>query len=218
MTKKIIARICLIALLTLLGLAVAAGITFLYGDGAEEIYIGSETLAFAPVYNRDGSWFHGRLQIGYRPGILLLEHVIIMLLLIFLCRFMDFVSMILKMSGRFGVCLDLAMAATAARVVNVLSRKYTLDYVYIAPLHGTYDLIDFYIGISVAIMLAWGIVCEVKFLRLKKRATEGMNFMRRMRWELIFTGNACRAAFLPAKRWSEIQKEYGYFMTAEDFL
>lgn len=209
-TRRIGGRICFIAFFTVLALSVAACIVFIYGEQVEEIYIGGDSLAFAPVYNRSGSWLHGRLKLGYRPDILFVEHVCTLFLLWFLARFTDFVSLMLGMSKNWSMCEDLAIAATMVRLINVLLGRYTLDYIYIAG-RGTYDLVDFYLGISILIMCVWAVLGEMRTLRLKKRATQGMNFWQRMRWELVFTGNACRAAFISTAKWWEIQEHHEYY-------
>lgn len=205
-------RICRIAVLTFLGLAVAAVILGIYGERVEEVFIGSPSLAFAPVYNRNGSWMHGRLKIGYRPEILMAEHVITLLLLCYLSRFIDYISMILGMSRSWGICMDLGIAATLARLINVIAKRYTLDYIYIRRMHATYDLVDFYLGIGILIMLVWVFLCEIRVFRLKKQATQGLGFRARMRWELVFTGNACRAVFMPREGWEDIRERYGYYL------
>lgn len=208
MTRKLSARICFIIDLTLLSFAVVAVILLLCGERAEEICVGGDILAFAPVYNRSGSWFHARLGIGYRPDILLLEHVISMLLLVYLSRFMDFTATVLKINTLWSRCLDFGMAATLVRLITALFGRYTLNYIYIAPLRSTYDLPDLYLGVSLAVLLIWAVWCEVRYLRLKKSATRGMGFAKRMKWELLFTGNVLKAAILPAARWEEIRRPY----------
>lgn len=208
-TRRIGGRVCFIAFFTLSALAIASYIIILYGEQAEKIYIGGDSLAFAPVYNRSGSWLHGRLKLGYRPDILFLEHVISLFLLLFLARFTDFISMIFGMSRRWSLCEDLAIAATLVRLINVILGRYTLDYIYVAR-WGTYDLVDFYLGISFLILCVWAVLGEIRMLRLKKYATQGMNFWQRVRWELVFTRNACRAAFISTAKWKEIQERYAY--------
>lgn len=205
-------RVCFIAFFTLLALAVIASILFLYGEQVEEIYIGNDALAFAPVYNRSGSWLHGRLNLGYRPDILFLEHVVTLFMLWFLSRFTDFFSMVFGMSRRWSLCEDLATAATLVRLINVIRGRYTLDYVYIGCLNATYDLVDFYLGISIFILCIWMVLAEIRTFRLKKQATRGMNFRERMRWELVLTGNACRAPFIRTAKWREIQDRYEYHL------
>ncbi len=210
--RKIKGRICFIALFTLLALAIVECILFLYDGHVEEIHIGNDFLAFAPVYNRSGSWLHGRLNLGYRPDILFAEHMITLFILWFLSRFTDFISMILGMSRRWSLFVDLTTAATLARLINVIRGKYTLDYVYIGCLHATYDLVDIYLGIGLLFLCIWVTLAEIRTFRLKKQVTRGMSFWGRMRWELVLTGNACRAPFIRTAKWKEIQDRYEYHL------
>lgn len=206
-TRRIGGRICLIAFFALLAFAVAVGIECFYGEQVEEIYIGNQFLAFAPVYNRSGSWLHGRLHIGYRPDILFLEHTITLGLLLFLSRFTDFISLVLGMSRNWSICEDLAIAATLVRLINACLGRYTLDYIYIAG-RATYDLVDFYLGVSLLLICIWAVWGEIRTLRLRKKATQGMSLGQRMKWDIVFTGNACRAAFISTSKWREIQERY----------
>lgn len=209
-------RICFITFFALLALAVAEIVIFRYGERVEDIYIGSDFLAFEPVYNRSGSWLHGRLKLGYRPDILFLEHAVTLFLLWFLSRFTDFISMILGMSRRWSLFEDLATAATLVRLINVIRGRYTLDYIYINPLHATYDLVDIYLGISLFFLCVWMVLAEIRTLRLKRQAAQGMSFGGRMKWELVLTGNACRAPFMSSAKWKNIQDRYEYHLKEKE--
>lgn len=213
--RQLIPRAVLICGLTLLGLAVAEVILLLAGEQAESIRFGNRYLAFAPVYNRSGSWFHGRLQIGYRPGLLLAEHVFTLFLLWFLSRFMAWMNLALGMKQIWICGVDFGIAATIARLITVLCGRYTLDYIYLSWSHSTYDLMDFYIGFALICIVLWCILCEMRMLRLKRESCSGMNFWQKMKWELIFTGNAFKAPFVPAKHWEGLLEQYGYHLEAD---
>lgn len=212
--KRLAKRAIRICVLTLLGLAVAESILLLAGEQAEEIRFGNKYLAFAPVYNRSGSWFHGRLQIGYRPCLLLAEHILTLGMLWFLSRFMAWMNFVLGMR-QFWICgVDFGIAATLARLITVLCGRCTLDYIYLSWFHGTYDVIDFYLGLTLLCIVLWCIPCEMRFLRLKK-ASAGKSFGQKMKWELTFTGNALKAPFIPAKHWEGLKEKYGYHLEAD---
>lgn len=209
-SKKRIMRIVRICLFTLLGLAVAEGTLLVFGERVEEIYYGGKSIAFAPVFNRDGTWFHSRLQIGYRPALQLAENCVTLCLLWYLYRFIAWMGTAMKVDERWLYGVELSIAGTLARLVNVLRRQLTLDYIYIGRLRSTFDLIDFYLGISLVLMLFWLLLCEVRYLKVRKRETAGMDFWRKTKWALVFTGHAARAAFLPAKSWGAIIAEHRY--------
>lgn len=208
-------RAVLICVLTLMGLAVAEGILLFAGDRVESIRFGNRYVMFAPVYNRSGSWFHGRLQIGYRPEILLAEHVLTLGLLWFLSRFMAWMNLALGIRTFLTCGVDFGIAATFVRFITVACGRYTLDYVYLSWFHSTYDLVDFYIGILILCIVLWCIPCEVRWLRLKKKAAAGMNLRQRMKWELIFTGRALKAPFIPEKHWKGLLETYGYYLETD---
>lgn len=194
----------ILGLLIGVGFAIVAGIQILYGDGAESVYIGNDSIALAPVYNRNGSWLHGRLDIGYHSAMLLAEGIVSLTLLLFSIRFIIYLNSIFQMRNTW-LCFTYFFFATAiARIINVLAGQYTLDYLYISVFHATYDLFDFYLGIGLLIALLWCVFAEMKYHRLKKNSTRGMNLWQKLRWELAFTGKALKASCLPRDRWDKL--------------
>ncbi len=193
----------LTSLLILLGFAVVIGIHAVYGDTLEEVSIGSGQFAFAPVYNRGGSWLHEKLDLGYRPGLLLAEGVVTLLACVFCIRFVGFLNWALGLKPGWDCWMYVMLSTAIARILQVLSGQYTLDYIYIKALHGTFDLFDFYLGIGLVGMVIWVLWAEVRYYRLKKRVTAGMGFFQKLKWELSFTGKALQAVFMPKARWGE---------------
>ncbi len=200
-------QLLLTCLLVIIGFSVVTGIHVVYGDTLEEVFIGNQWLAFKPVYNRDGSWLHGRLNVGYRPGLLLAEGILTLFAGVFCIRFMGFFNYVIQLSSVWSCWLYVMLSTTIARIIQVLAGQYTLDYIYIGVMHGTFDLFDFYLGIGLAGLMVWVVLAEIKYRRLRKACTEGMRFWQRLKWEFSFMGRTFQAAFLPRARWDSLKGE-----------
>ncbi len=202
---------CLIVgLLIGLGYGIVAGILLIYGDGAESVYLGNREFAISPVYNRDGSWLHGRLDIGFRPGALFVENLVSLALIWFCVRLMMYLNRLFKLSDTWLCFAYFYLAAIAARLINSIFGKYTMDYLYIRGLHATYDLFDIYLGIGLLMVVLWAILAEIRYHRIKKAATRGMGLWQKLKWELGFTAKIFQAVFSRRDCWEELGREYQY--------
>ncbi len=199
-----------VCLLIALGFGIVVTLIITYGEQVEAVYIGNEALALAPIYNRNGSWFHGKIGIGQQPLLYFGEQILTLLMELFILRFMTWLNRALGLSAKWNHLVDFMFAVTIARTITLLTGNHTLDYVYIAKFHATYDLFDFYLGITIVLTLIWCVLAEIKFLRLKKKATPGMNFWQKMKWELLFTWDACKAAFVSTEQQERLLQKYEY--------
>lgn len=207
---KILHRGIGICLLIGIGFGIVAVLLLTYGQQVENIYIGTESFAIAPIYNRNSSWLHGRLGIGSKPLLYFAELIVTLLLEVFCFRFMTWMNKALRLSGKWNHIVDFMLAVTIARIITVLTGNDTLDYLYIAQFHATYDLFDFYIGFTIIAMLIWCILAEIKLSSIKKKALGKVSFLKKLQWELIFTKDACKAAFLPYKQQEILLQKYEY--------
>lgn len=211
-----LSHVILVLALLCIGFGIVAGILAVFGGDAEKVRYGWESLAFEPVYNRSGSWFHGRLNMTYRPDILLVEQIFGLLVLLFLMRFLRFWNVLFRMKNIWLYAYDFGIATTVARGLSAMLEQYTLDYIYISDpfwragrfAGSTYDLFDFYLGIMFVMMILWLFVACVAYYRMKKRLTKGYSMWQKVVWEWKLTGDSLKAVFLPTDSWKAILARY----------
>lgn len=158
-------------------------------------------VAFAPVYNENGSALHARLGIGYQQGLLIAESLVALCLNWILYRLVEYHNIFFGMKRGWNYFLDFGFASIIARIPTSLLGIYTLDYLYIKKGHATYDFFDFCIRIYVTGMLLWIIPFCIKFYKYKKEHTAGMNFWEKFKWDVRLNLQLMKTPFLPVKMW-----------------
>lgn len=160
-------------------------------------------MAIAPVYNRDGSWLHGRWGIGYRFDLLCLERVQTFLAGLFLFRFLQVYNAFFSLSEKWLYAVDIELAVPVYRCIAWLYSPYTLDYLYIRG-YGTFDLPDFYIGVGIFFLVLWLILAMIYYYRFRKKRTAGMRFWEKLKWEWRFTVILFKAMFQKRENWESL--------------
>lgn len=157
----------------------------------------------SPVYNTNGSWFHGKIGIGYIRWLLLLESIIIFLVLIFGFRYIDAVQCFYKVrtAGLYG--FDFGIAVALYRLFTGIRGLYTLDYLHVIG-YMTYDFPDLCIGIFIFFILVFMVMIIPKSHKLKKEKTAGMKFFQKFLWECRLGGMFLRAAVCSKENWQEL--------------
>lgn len=168
---------------------------------ANPVILGSH-MAIAPVYNMDGSWPHGRWEIGYNGLLLSLENIIALFAAVYFFRMIASYDIFFGLSERWLYIVDLEIAVPIYRMLGRLYRPYTLDYLYIRG-YGTFDFPDFCIGTGIAGILLWMIPAICVYYRYKKEQTAGMGFMEKIKWELRMSGRILSLPFVRRGRWEE---------------
>ena len=158
-------------------------------------------VAFAPVYNEDGSTFHARLGIGYQQGLLIFESVVTLFTTLVMYRLIEYYNIFFEIKRFWIYFVDFGAASMFARFPTRLTGRYTLDYLYIRASHATYDFFDFCIGICVVGILIWMIPLCIKYYRYKKTHTTGMTFGQKFVWEMKLSFQLLKTSFCPIKTW-----------------
>ena len=170
------------------------------------------SISLRPIYNKNGSWYHARLGIGYTRGLLIAENIITLLMAWFLYRFLETWDWFFKMNSFWLYLPDFVLAPTLYRLFHNVLGIFTLDYVRTVSKRGTitYDFPDFYLGISVIIMLVWLVFALIPYYKYKHTQVKGMRFMAKLIWELRLTALVIKAVFVPKERWAELFENAGF--------
>lgn len=160
-------------------------------------------MAIAPVYNRNGSWLHGRWGIGYRFDLLCLERIVTFLTALFLFRFLQAYNTFFSMSEKWLYAVDIELAVPVYRCIVWLYSPYTLDYLYIRG-YGTLDLSDFCIGVGIFFLILWLFPALSYYYRFRRQQTKNMRFGEKFMWECQFTVIIVKAMFLKRERWENL--------------
>lgn len=156
-------------------------------------------LRIYPTYNRNGSWFHGRLGIGYVRWLLIFERIFILLVSFYLFRFMKAYSHFFHMSMLWLHITDFAFAVAIYRIVTSIRGVFTLDYLDFGRY--IYDFPDLYLGMIMAGLLIWLIPALTKYYRFRNTKVKGLNFIKRQIWDFKFAAMFLKAALIPESRW-----------------
>ena len=179
-------------------------LVYLHYDSLQENpVILNRYMAIAPVYNRDGSWLHGRWGIGYRFDLLCLERAVTFLAALFLFRFLQAYNSFFSLSEKWLYAVDIELAVPVYRCIAWLYSPYTLDYLYIRG-YTTFDLPDFYIGAGIFFLILWLFQALFHYYRFQKAHTKGMRFWEKFKWERRFTVTVVKAVFLKQERWDSL--------------
>lgn len=194
-------HIILIAALVIIGFLIVAVIKLLYGDQIENLYIGGKQIGFHPVYNENGSWFHGKIGIGYQRGLLLAENLVILVCSAFVHRWIEYCSRFFRLGGVWSFFMDFGLAAGLARLFQNLGGFYTLDYVYIDKLSATYDFFDFLLYLMCAGILVWLVLYCIRYYSYRARETKGMKFWPKFLWSWRLSLKVMKETLKPIKNW-----------------
>lgn len=164
-------------------------------------------LNICPIYNKNGSWFFGRIGIGYIRWLLLLVDITLFFIIIFLMRYIDVMEQFFKIKSVIKYALDFGFAAALYRFFAGLRNAYILDYFDIGRF--VYDIVDFYIfvcSIGIIIWLLWAMKPYYSFRRQKVR---GMNSWEKFKWEIKLSLTFLKTTFLPKDKWEQVFCEWG---------
>ena len=195
--RHMIVVICLL----LIGYGIVAYIHIVCPEKIGQPHTRGAQVAFAPVYNEDGSTFHAKLEIGYRQGLLILESIIALFCIWVLYKMVLYYSIFFGMTSRWTYFVDFGCATAVARLPVRLAGIYVLDYLYIRMGHGTYDFFDLCIGVSMVGMVLWYLPFYVRYHRYKKVHTKGMKFWEKFKWEMCFGVDMLKMLFRPIRTW-----------------
>lgn len=195
--RHMIVVICLL----MIGYGIVAYIHIVCPEKIGQPYARGVQVAFAPVYNEDGSTFHAKIDIGYRQGLLILESIVSVFCIWILYKLFLYYSIFFGMTSKWTYFADFGCATAIARLPVRLAGKYVLDYLYIRMGHGVYDFFDLCIGVSIVGMVLWYIPCCVRYHRYKKAHTKGMKFREKFRWEMRFGFDMLKKLFCPLRTW-----------------
>lgn len=189
--------------LLLIGYGIVAYIHIACPEKIGQPHTRGAQVAFAPVYNEDGSTFHAKMDIGYQQGLLILESVIALFCVWILYKMILYYGMFFGLSARWTYFIDFSCATAFARLPVRLAGMYVLDYLYISVGNGTYDFFDLCIGVTIVGMVLWYIPFGVRYHRYKREHTKGMGFWEKFRWEMRFGANMFKMLFRPIRTWQK---------------
>lgn len=164
-------------------------------------------LRIYPIYNDNGSWFHGRLGIGYIRSLLVFEDIMALLAEVFLFRYIDCMCSFFSLSRRTLMLVACGMSATMYRLFTRIRGVYVLDYLHVKG-YGVFDLPDLYLFLAMAGILLWLLPYMKAYHPYKKQKVEGMPLLQKWGWELRFSGMFLQAVFLPKKKWKELFEKW----------
>lgn len=197
-------KIHFILIFTLIIIAVLTErIVFFYYDPLRmQPLVLNRFLTISPVYNENGSWLHGRLDIGYTQWLLILENLVSLLVIFYLIRMIDAWNCFFHLNRAWIYVLDFEFAATLYRLLRNLHGTFTLDYFDVGRY--VYDFPDLYIGLGIAGYLLWFVPAIIKYYQCKHRQVKGMNFIQKFIWEFKIAGMLCKVPFLPKRKWQSV--------------
>lgn len=176
---------------------------FNYNKLAAEPIVINAWLEISPVYNENGSWFHGKIGIGYIRWLLLLESAVIIILEFYLFRYIDVMRYFFQVNSLGLYALNFGIATGLYRLFTGIRGVFVLDYLYIKGL-GTYDFPDLYLLICLLGACLWMIPAMIAYYKYRRIKVKGMTFGQKLLWEFKFTGLVSKAAILPRKKWQEM--------------
>ena len=156
-------------------------------------------LTIYPMYNTNGSWIHGEIGIGYISWMLVLEYIVTILIFIYIFRWMNVWNRFFQISSLWLYVLDFSFAPALYRLFTRIRGVFTLDYLYWRK--AVYDFPDICIGIMMAGCLLWLVPALIKYYSFRRKKIKEMSYMKKIIWELKFSGAFLKIAFLPEDRW-----------------
>lgn len=197
--KKIKVNLIVIIILVLIA-GLAEGVVYShFHELRESPIILSNFLRIYPIYNKNGSWLHGRLGIGYIEWLLILESVVILLMLFFLYRFMKAYGRFFHMSMLWLHLTDFAFASTIYRIVTHIRGAFTLDYLDFGKY--IFDFPDLYLYTIILGVLLWLIPALIKYYSYRNTKVKGLSFIKKQIWDFKISGMFFKATVIPESRW-----------------
>lgn len=190
--------IIIVILIFIAGLAEGI-VYFHFYELRESPIVLSNFLRIYPTYNRNGSWFHGRIGIGYIRWLLIFERIFILLVSFYLFRFMKAYGHFFHMSMLWLHITDFAFAVAIYRIVTSIRGVFTLDYLDLGRY--IYDFPDLCLGMLMVGLLIWLIPALTKYYRFRNTKVKGLSFIKRQIWDLKFAVMFLKAAVIPESRW-----------------
>lgn len=164
-------------------------------------------LEIYPVYNDHGSWFHGKIGIGYVRPLLIFEDIFTLMMEVFLLRYIASLCDFFSMSRKILMVVACSMPATAFRLFTRIRGVYVLDYLYLKG-RSVFDLPDLYLFIAVAGLFIWIIPLLRVYYPYKNKKVKGMSMLQKWAWEFRFAGLFLKAAFVPRDRWEGLFQKW----------
>lgn len=156
-------------------------------------------LRIYPIYNKNGSWIHGRLGIGYIRWMLALEDIVTLLIIFYSFRFLKAYGRFFHMSMLWLHITDFAFSASIYRIFTRIRGVFTLDYLDLGSY--IYDFPDFYISIFIVGILIWLIPALIKYYSYRNAKVKGLSFIKKQIWDFKISGMFFKAAVIPESRW-----------------
>lgn len=176
-------------------------VSFYFDELRRQPVIINRFLKIYPIYNRDGTWLHGKIGIGYISWLLHLEAMLSLLLLAIMVRYMEVLICFFGLSDRWLFLIDIGMVPAFYRMFTRIRGTYTLDYLQINQM--VYDFPDFCIGVFVIGILIWAICLSLVSRKYIREKRNGRSFAERMIWSVRFRRMLFQVFFLPKAQWQE---------------
>lgn len=167
----------------------------------------SRLVQIYPIYNRDGTWFHGKIGIGYIGWLLYLETILSLGLLTVMMRYMDLWICFFGLNRKWLYIVDIGIVPALYRMLTRIRGSYTLDYLQVKRM--VYDFPDICIGFFVAGVLIWAIRVSLISHSYIHKMRAGMGFSERMIWTIRFRRMFFRVFFLPKAQWESEFEQWG---------
>lgn len=200
--KKIEDHIILCGALILIAVVLEYIVYLHYDSLSKSPIILNKWMAVRPVYNTDGSWLHGRWEIGYNGLLLCLENIAALLVAAYLFRMIASYNAFFGLSAGWVYVIDLAIMVPIFRLADRLFHPYTLDYLRIRG-YGTFDFPDLCLGAGLVGILLWLIPALIQYYRYKREKTAGMGFVQKLKWEFRMSGRIMYLPFVRKSGWEE---------------
>lgn len=192
-------HVLLILILLSIAVLLEVIIYFHFDELRRQPIVINQFLEIYPIYNRNGTWLHGEIGIGYIAWLLYLEAILSLIILVVMARYMDVLICFFRLSPRWLYLVDVGAVPGIYRILTRIRGAYTLDYLQINQI--VYDFPDFCIGIFIVGICIWAIRVSFLFCQYMREKRRGMSFTERIVWGVRFRRMIFRMIFLPKVQW-----------------
>lgn len=199
--KKIKINLIIIAILILIAGLMEGVVYFHFFELRKSPIVLSNFLRIYPIYNKNGSWIHGKLGIGYIRWMLAFEDIVSLLVIFYSFRFLKSYGRFFHMSMLWLHLTDFAFSASIYRIITRIRGVFTLDYLDLGRY--IFDFPDFYISIFIAGILIWLIPALIKYYSYRNARVKGLSFIKKQIWDFKISFMFFKVAAIPESRWEQ---------------
>lgn len=202
--KKTKINLIIIAILILIAALMEGIVYFHFFELRKSPIVLSNFLRIYPTYNKNGSWIHGKLGIGYIRWMLAFENIVSLLAVFYLFRFIKAYGRFFHMSILWLHLTNFPFAAAIYRMITRIRGVFTLDYLDFGKY--IFDFPDLYIIIFILGILIWLIPALIKYYSYRNVKVKELSFIKKQIWDFKISLMFFKVAVIPESKW---ETEFG---------